>query len=183
MTSLPRLPHLATAPLLLLGLLGLLLWGQCTFNPNGSSPKKRPAANLHLHTAVRVVRIDSASTHGPDRLYLTLALQNFSSRPCRLASLACALWLDKQRVGYNLTSTTPGTELPAQGEETFAVTLTPYGPIYDRPATDFKLLRAAWQQGQLAQHQAQLEIFYEYYPADGYREQANRRVRTVPLGR
>jgi hypothetical protein len=170
--------------LFLLALLALLLWGQCAFHLNeGGGSKKSPAANLHLKTAVRLVRIDSASTRGPERFYLTIALQNLSDTPCRLASLDYALWLDKHRVGYNLNKGPQNTMLPARGEHLVTLTITPYIADTDSPGTSFKLLRAVWQQGKLAQHKARLEVFYEYYPANGKVEDANRRIKMVPLGR
>ena len=185
MRRFPRFSRPAPAVLLGLGLLGLLLWGQCSFRVNeGGGSSGPPPPDLHLKIGVGMARLDSFSTRGPEHGYATVTLQNRSDQPCRLSSLDCGLHFDKVLVGYVVMRGMHGTLLPARSEHTFIADFTPYPATDYTKGTDFKSLRAAWQQGQLAQHHAQVEVFYSYYPVEGSSlRESNFRIKTVPLGR
>jgi len=171
------------ATVLGLGLLGLLLWGQCAFHLNdGGGSSQPPPPDLHLNIAVGTARLDSFSTRDPERAYVSVTMQSRSDQPCRLANVDCGLYFDKELLGFNVSRTAYKTLLPAHGERVFAVDLTPYQATDYKKGTDFKLLRAAWQQGKLAKHRTQLNVFYSYYPVDDSATQhRNSRVKNVPL--
>ncbi|MVN77337.1 hypothetical protein GO988_13460 [Hymenobacter sp. HMF4947] len=173
----------SSASLVLLGLLGLLLWGQCAFHLNESGSKTPAAPNLHLKTTVRVVSVDSLSTHGPELVYLSIGLRNQARQPLQVVSLDGALFFDKQRLGFNRHPVGRGVVVPGGAERVFAVAMRPYQADDTHQGTNFVLLRAAWQQRKLARHHSQVTVFYAYQPYPGTPEQANWRRRTVPLVR
>ena len=75
----PRLPRYGPAGLVLLGLLALLLWGQCG-NSSGGGPSY----------AVRVARVDSLAAPfvgAPPRLYLTIGLHSQEDDDFKLESM------------------------------------------------------------------------------------------------
>jgi hypothetical protein len=170
------------ASLALVGLLGLLLWGQCAFHlsENGSS---KPAPNLHLKTAVRMVRLDSLSTRGPDRLYLTLTLRNQSREALQVLNVTGLLTLDKKSLGFNLHPVGRGVVMPGGAERVFSLVMQPYQADEIHKGSTFDLLRAPGQAGQRARRQTQVLIYYSYYPYPGTPEQANGRSQKVPLVR
>ena len=171
------------ATVLALGLLGLLLWGQCAFHLNdGGGSSQPPPPDLHLNIAVGTARLDSFSTRGLEHGYVSVTLQNRSERPCRLANVDCGLYFDKQLKGFNVSRTAYRTLLPAHSERIFSLDLTPFKVIDYKKGPDFKLLRAAWQEGKLAKYHAELNVHYSYYPADDSATQhRNSRVKNVPL--
>lgn len=173
----------APAHLVLLGLLALLVWGQCAFHVNDGGSRTPAAPNLHLNTAVRLASIDSLSTHGPEMLYLTISLRNQSREPLRLMSLTCGLEFDKHSLGFMLRPAGDGVVVPGGTERLFPVVMLPYGSDDTHKGTNFTLLRAALQQGQLAPHKGQITVFYTYQTYPGSAEQANWRRRTLPLAR
>lgn len=179
-----RISGYGPATVWLLGLLALLLGGQCAFHLNKSgSTRTPPAAKLHFKMAMRLVRLDSISASAPDTCYVTIALQNLTDKPGRLTNLACTLWLDKQRLGYSFVRTAYRTLLPAHSEQVFTVALTPYATTDPHKGTDFRGLRAAWRQSRLARHRAHLAVFYGYCPSEGTFQESNHRINLVPLAR
>lgn len=132
---------------------------------------------------MRVASIDSLSTHGPELLYLTIGLRNQSREPLRLMSLDGTLDFDKQPYGFNFRPVGREVVVPGGAERVFSMAMRPLAADATHPGTNFSLLRAAWQQGQLARHQGRVTVFYTYQTYPGSAERANWRRRTVPLVR
>ena len=182
----PTFRRPAPAGLLGLGLLGLLLWGQCGAGRlrEGRRSRRPTESALHLKIGVGVARLDSFSTRSPVRCYATVALQNRSDQPCRVGDLACGLHLDQRLVGSSGLQGLHDTLLPAHSEHTFTACFKPYTPAGRKKDADFQALRAAWQQNQLAQHQAEAEVVYGCYPISGNAlYDYVSRTETVPLVR
>jgi len=93
--------------LLLLGLLALLLWGQCAFSLNEHG-RYVPTVR------VRVVRdsLAPAAQGQPAQLHLTLALTNYLTQPCRLDTLFGNVSFRKQYWNFGVAQAR-GLVLPA----------------------------------------------------------------------
>ena len=105
--------HLRQSPAtwLLLGLVALLLWGQCSFRTNGGST---PAPNLFI----TVAQTDSLSAPTPSRpavLYLLLSLTNTTLKPMAVHSAQGELVYRQQHWAWSWQPPTP-LEVPDQSE-------------------------------------------------------------------
>ncbi len=95
--------------LLLLGLLALLLWGQCALNLNDNG-------HYVPTVRVRVVRdsLAPATPERPARLYLTLACTNYLAQPGRLDTAYGNVSFGKQYWNFEVARVR-GRVLPAKG--------------------------------------------------------------------
>lgn len=108
------MPRSVSAParrlpaLLLLGLLALLLWGQCALNLNDNG-RYVPTVT------VRVARdsLSPAAKGQPARLYLTLAFTNHLAQACRLDTAFGNVSFEKQYWNF-VAARAHGLELPAE---------------------------------------------------------------------
>lgn len=127
MPTRPHLPTPATPALLLLGLLALLVWGQCSFSMNGSS---KPRHDFGLGVA----STDSLTTSptSPPTLYVTVNLINGMRSPQRVYAARGQLFFNSQHWSF-LTTAGKGRNLvvPA-GEQRplqVAIVLVPYDSL------------------------------------------------------
>ena len=109
--------------LLLLGLLALLLWGQCAFNVNEHG-RYVPTVR------VRVARdsLSEATAGQPARLYLTLVVTNHLPQPCRLDTAVGNVSFNKQYWNF-VAGKGQGLELPAQGNRLLPVVVALVPPV------------------------------------------------------
>jgi len=96
---------------LLLGLLALLLWGQCAFRTNGGAT---PAPNLFI-TVAQTDSLSAATPSRPAMLYLTLSLTNTTQKPMALHTAQGELVYRQQHWAWAWQPTTP-LEVPDQSE-------------------------------------------------------------------
>ncbi|MGI4865562.1 MAG: hypothetical protein ACRYFZ_16695 [Janthinobacterium lividum] len=116
--SIHRLPAL-----LLLGLLALLLWGQCALNINDHG-RYVPTVSVRVtHDSL------STATKGqPARLYLTLLVTNHLEQTCRLDTALGNVSFDKQYWNF-VAPKVHGLELPPHGNRLIPVMLSLVPPV------------------------------------------------------
>ena len=184
MWKFPKFRRPRPGVLLGLGLLGPLLWGQCTFRLGDDGRRYEPQTNLHLKITVGVAHLDSFSTRGPEHAYAGVALQNRSNRPCHVGQVDGVLSINGRLIGDGASYRATSTLLPAHSEHVFNVDLMPFPASRYGKGTDFKALHTAWQKGQPAWNQVEVRVTYTYYLDEGdARNEFNSRIETVPLVR
>lgn len=162
---LARDSRFSSPTVLLLGLVSLLLWGQCRLL-DGHEQTPFPRHSL------RVVRTDSlspASSGSPPKLYLTLGVRNKEGTPLRLLHLQGRLalrnhyWSEWPPRGY-----LDGIIIPAHTEKLFPLVL----PLTSQRASDSDSLRGlkqALRQGSAHQArlwlQATISVYQHHHPS------------------
>jgi hypothetical protein len=155
MPKLSRPLRRPSATLLLLGLLALLLWGQCALNIND-----------HGHyvptVRVRVVRdsLAPATPGRPAQLYLTLALTNYLAQPCRLDTAYGNVSFKKQYWNFEAAGAR-GLTLPAADNRQQPV-LLPVVVALVPPVDSLAAFRAALRTGSRADNSLRVFVRATY---------------------
>jgi hypothetical protein len=152
MLGLPSLLRWFSPLLLLLGLVALLLWGQCSFSLYGSSP--------HVPSLSVAVARDSLSqppTGQPAQLHLVLAFSNDLKQACRLNVTEGEVSFEGRHWPFSATSQVRGLVLPPHSRRLVSVWI----PVV-LPADSLALLRATLLTGSTGGNSLRLSLRATY---------------------
>ena len=151
---------LSPAALLLLGLLALLLWGQCAALLNAGGSTEPLAANFYA--SVKVDSLSKAAAGGSMKVYLKVQFDNYQPRVCRLDTVWGNVSFAGQQWAFKASSQAKGLTFERKQHQEVPVVLLITG------ANSMKELRRTFYEGSTGGNSLRLDLNFTYFPGPDF---------------